>query len=356
MLAVLAAGFGLGAATLASPGPQLRLAEAMTPGAFLGGRTAGAVNHAMAHDLPVGGVLSAAGGVLRWRLFGSGGPQVTVGCGGWLFLTEELRPWPGADAAMAARAAVLHRIATGLMAKGIAFQVILVPDKARIVRQAGCGVRYPAQARTRYDAFAALLGGLNWVDVRASYAGIRTPLYYRTDTHWNQDGAAIAAAATAAGADAPVGRDRPFRTDFGPPADRAGDLLRLMSLDHVPDLAIELRPLPDREGVATTTETNPPPDTGGLLDDAAAPEIALIGSSYSTNANFKGALEQAFAGPVGQFAQEGGGFWRSARDYFRSRAFRETPPKLVLWEIPERVVGQPIGEAEAAFLKDWEGR
>ena len=72
---------------------------------------------------------------------------------------------------------------------------------------------------------------------------------------------------------------------------------------------------------------NPPADTGGLLDDAPVPEIALLGSSYSVNANFLGALEQAESAPIGQFAQSGGGFWGSARDYFRSPAFKETPPE-----------------------------
>ena len=94
MVAILAVGFGLGVATLAKPGPQRRLAETMSLGAFLGGQTAGAVNHAMAHDLPIGDLLSEAGGILRWRVFASGGPQVTVGCNDWLYLTEELRPWP----------------------------------------------------------------------------------------------------------------------------------------------------------------------------------------------------------------------------------------------------------------------
>ena len=129
-----------------------------------------------------------------------------------------------------------------------------------------------------------------------------------------------------------------------------------MSLDHVPDLTIPLRPLPDRERPATTKEVNPPADTGGLLDDAPVPEIALLGSSYSVNANFLGALEQAESAPIGQFAQAGGGFWGSARDYFRSPAFKETPPKLVIWEIPERVVNQPISDEEAAFLRNWRGQ
>ena len=356
MIAVLVIGFGLGVATLASPGPMRRLHETLTPQAFLGGRTAGAVNYAMAHDLPIGDTLAMLGGMIRWRVFDSGGPQVTPGCDDWLFLTEELRPWPGGDAAMAKRAAALHTVAAALAQQGIALQVVLVPDKTRVERAHACGVPYSAQSIARYPAFKAMLNGLQVVDVLAAYDGVRNPLYYRTDTHWNDDGAAIAAAAVGAATDAPIARDQPFKTTLAPETDRAGDLLRLMSLENMPDLPIKLRPLPDREQPPTTAPVNPPPAAGGLLDDAPVPEVALIGSSYSVNANFLGALEQALSAPVGQFAQAGGAFWGSARDYFRSPAFKETPPKLVVWEIPERVVNQPIGDEEAAFLRDWRGQ
>ena len=356
MVAVLAIGFGLGVATLASPGAQRRLADTLTLPSFLGGATAAAVNYDMAHDLPIGDALSAAGGVLRWRVFGSGGPQVTVGCNDWLYLTEELRPWPGATAAMQARADALHAVAAGLAQQGIALQIVLVPDKRRVEQAGACGVRYSAQAQARYGVFLSMLQGLRVVDLLASYGGIRNQLYYRTDTHWNQDGAAIAAAAVAAATDAPIDRDRPFHTEYGAESARPGDLLRLMSLEAVPDgLPIKLRPLPDREAPATTTETNPPAQTGGLLDDAPVPDVILLGSSYSVNANFLGALEQSLGAPVGQFAQAGGAFWLAARDYFRSPAFHETPPKLVIWEVPERVVNQPISADEAAFLRNWRG-
>ena len=357
MIAILAIGAGLGIATLASPSPLRRVTETLNLPAFLGGQTAGAVNNAMAHDLPIGDALSAAGAVLRWRVFGSGGPQVMVGCRDTLFLTEEVRPWPGSDAAMQARSNGLHAVAKDMAAAGIALQIVLVPDKRRVMQAEACGVPYAEQADQRYAAFLTQLAGLPVVDLLATFSGVRTPLYYRTDTHWNQDGAALAAAATAAATVAPIDRDRPFQTVYGPEADRVGDLLRLMSLERVSDrLPVKLRPLPDLEAPATTTEIKPPDAAGGLLDDAPVPEVVLLGSSYSVNANFHGALEQALAAPVGQFAQAGGAFWLAARDYFRSPAFRETPPKLIVWEMPERVVNQPLGDEEAAFLRNWRGQ
>ncbi len=73
----------------------------------------------MAHDLPFGPALSTAGGILRWRVFGSGGPQVNVGCNGWLYLTEEMRPWPGSQQSMQRRAEATRRIAASLAKQGI---------------------------------------------------------------------------------------------------------------------------------------------------------------------------------------------------------------------------------------------
>ena len=351
MIAVLAGGFVLGILALARPGPQAKLGQAMTLEAFLAGRTAGAVNHAMAHDLPGGAWLQAAGGALRWRLFGSGGPQVAVGCDDWLYLMEELRPWPGAAQAMAARADGLRRVAAALAERGIALQVALVPDKARVQAGTRCGVPYSAQAQARLAAFKALLGGLPVLDLAPALAAAAVPAFYRTDTHWNESGAALAARAVVAALQAAPKRDRAFATAGGPEADRAGDLLRLMSLEDVPDLAFKLRPLPDRERPEATTQTEGPAEAGGLLDDAPAPEVALLGSSFSLNGNFHGRLQEALGASVGQFGQAGGAFWGAARDYFRSPAFAESPPKLVIWEFPERVVGQPIGPDEAAFLK-----
>jgi alginate O-acetyltransferase complex protein AlgJ len=351
MIVILVGGFVLGVIALSRPGPQQQLRDTMTLDSFLAGRTAGAVNHAMAHDLPGGPLLQAAGGVIRWRFFGSGGPQVSVGCKDWLYLTEELRPWPDAAKSMAARADTLHKVAAELKARGIVLVVVLVPDKARIESATTCGVPYSAQARARLAAFKALVTDLPVVDLAPLFQSMHVPVYYRTDTHWNQLGAAAAARAVAdAVKNAPIARDRVFKTEAAPEADRAGDLLRLMSLENVPDLPIKLRPLPDREALETTKQTEGPAEAGGLLDDAPVPEVALLGSSFSLNGNFHGRLQEDLGAAIGQFGQAGGAFWGSARDYFKSQAFTETPPKLVIWEFPERVVGQPIEAEEAAFL------
>ncbi|EFH13508.1 alginate O-acetyltransferase AlgX-related protein [Teichococcus cervicalis] len=357
--AVLLLGLGAwqGIAALSTRQAEARLRPVMTADAFLDGRLTGAVNHVLAHLLPADATLRAAGGLFRWGLFGSGGPQLRVGCDDWLYLTEELRPWPRPEADMRARAEGLARAARALAERNITLLVAVVPDKARRHPEHLCGAPWSAQAQARHDAFMALLQarGLNALSLLPALRGA-DPAYYRTDTHWNQEGAAAAAAAIAAHLPPGVAlaREQRFATTLedternGP-----GDLLRLMSLDNMPD---PFRPRPDREHRATTAalEGSEPAGGGGLLDETPAPEVVLLGSSYSLNGNFLGALQQALDSTVISFAQAGGGFSGAATSYFASEAFRDTPPRLIVWEMPERVVAQPLSEAEQALLRRWD--
>ena len=111
MIVTLALGFSLAVAALASSSAQNRLAGASGWRALLDGRTAAVIGHATAHDLPIDGFLRAAGGVWRWVLFRSGGPQVWVGKHDWLYLTEELRPRNDAIAVMQRKADDVKQVA-----------------------------------------------------------------------------------------------------------------------------------------------------------------------------------------------------------------------------------------------------
>ncbi len=350
-VALLGWGVWQGVAALRSDAAQARLSPTLTAEAFLAGRTTAAVNHVMAHHLPADPWLRAAGGLFRWGAFGSGGPQVRVGCEGWLFLTEELRPFDGAGAAMAERVAALRRIHAMLAERGITLMLAVVPDKARVHGEMLCGAPRAAQAEARLATLDAALAGLPHVPLLPPLAALaaRQPAFWRTDTHWNQDGAATAATAIAdAVRAAPIARRADIRTTRGPDeTETPADLLRLMGLDIVP---APWRPRRDRQHEATTTV--PPAEGGGLLDDGV-PEVVLLGSSYSVNANFHGALQQALGAAVTSLAQAGGGFHGAAQAFFGGATFRESPPRLIVWEFPERVIGQPITPAEREFLRTW---
>lgn len=350
---ILAWGLWQGVQALRTESAQQRLAPTLNLEAFLAGRFAAAINYVMAHNLPVDPQVRAAGGIFRWGLFNSGGPPVRVGCDGWLFLTEELRPFDGAEAAIAERAAVLGRVQRALAERNITLVVAVVPDKARVYSSQLCGAPWSAQSQGRLAAILAAFraNGVEALDLQPVLAGVaaREPSHWRTDTHWNQQGAAAAAAAIAARASAAsIERREGIRTTLAAQESEApADLLRLMGLDIVPD---PWRPRRDRQNLATTTL---PESGGGLLDDEAVPQVALLGSSYSANANFHGALQQALSAPVTVVAQQGGGFHGAAATFFGGATWRETPPRLIVWEFPERVVHQPITAQERAFLDRW---
>ncbi len=78
-----------------------------------------------------------------------------------------------------------------------------------------------------------------------------------------------------------------------------------------------------------------------LFGDAGLPNVALIGTSFSRNSNFVGFLQKALNAPVGNFSKDGGEFSGAAKAYFESPAFKQTPPKLLIWEIPERDLQTP---------------
>ncbi|MDB5414932.1 MAG: cell division protein FtsQ [Rubritepida sp.] len=351
VIGILAWGMSEGIRAIDSPSAQTRLQPTLNFEAFLAGRTAGAVNYVMAHNLPIDPWARAAGGLFRWGLFRSGGPQVRVGCNDWLFLNEELRTWPDAEAAMAERAEALSRIRTRLAAQNIALVVAVVPDKARVHHDQLCGAPLSAEAEGRYDRMMAALESRGLAPIsllpRLQALAVERPAFWRTDTHWNQEGAAAAAVEIARHAQS-LNIDRPggFTTRLAAEETNGpGDLLRLMGLDIVPDW---LRPPVDRQHLAHTDA--PEPAGGGLLDDDAAPQVALIGSSYSINANFHGALQEALGAAVTNLAQAGGGFSGAASTYFSGVTFRESPPRLIIWEIPERVMVQPVTADERAFF------
>jgi alginate O-acetyltransferase complex protein AlgJ len=60
--------------------------------------------------------------------------------------------------------------------------------------------------------------------------------------------------------------------------------------------------------------------------------------SYSTTSNFAHFLEYSLQTNIANFAKEGGDFSGSVNTYLKSAAFKETPPKMIIWEIPERMI------------------
>jgi alginate O-acetyltransferase complex protein AlgJ len=313
----------------------------------------GEVTHKIAKQLSKAAVPEQAANLERgasWLALHDTGPRVRTGCPGWLFLTDEMRINRHAQANADIKAGVVRDVQQRLAKRGITLLVAVVPDKSRIASAQLCDLRRPAQLQDRAVAWVDGLNkaGVMALDLAPSLQPLGAAAYLRTDTHWSEAGSAIAAKAVARqvqamGISATPHKD--FEVSVQDPARRPGDLVRLAGLEWLP---LAWQPTP--EFVATTRINEKVAQAQGddnlddLFGDDNLPNVALIGTSFSRNSNFAGFLQQAVGAPIGNFAKDGGEFSGGANGYFNNPAFKQTPPKLVIWEIPERDLQTPYSE------------
>ncbi len=324
---------------------------------FREGRLTTTLEKQLDQKLPMrAGLIAAANGV-RYLLLQAGGDQVQVGRGGWLFLTQELQPDANASANQAERLALIAQVSGALQRRGVHLMVALVPDKARVYAPFLVRACYPAWHQGRYGTAMTALKtlGVDTVDLLAPLkeAARTQEVYYRTDTHWNQTGAQVAAGAVAKHfvAQGLTLTDTSAWTSTQAPVahERNGDLIRLMGLEPAPHW---LRPAPDLEAPQHTVANSP--STAGpaasLFGSSATP-VVLTGTSYSLRGNFQGHLQQALSARVLNAAKDGAGFVQATGDYLNDEAFQTDPPQVLVWELPERFLTLPL--ATDPIGPDW---
>lgn len=291
---------------------------------------------------------------VSWVLLGDLGPRVRGGCPGWLFLKDELEIHPDPAGAAAMRAELAARAGERLAARGAKLLLVIVPDKSRIEREHLCGLRRPARFEGRVAGWVADLEarGVSALDLAPALAGQPGERYYRTDSHWNEEGArasaqAIAGRLRAQGLAQAVPAPGPLAAERVP---RRGDLVRVAGLDGLPD-GIG----PGVEIVQRYAVPAPAAASDDLFGDAGVPKVAVVGSSYSRSANFVPFLARELGEPVVNAAREGADFDGAARAYLEGATFRDTPPRIVVWEVPERAIGIPPKPAERQWLESLAG-
>ena len=317
--------------------------------------------------MPMRTELIALANTLRYQMLNGSGDQVRIGKNGWLFLTEEIQyegdqgkpPVNQPEESLRIRLDLIAAIAQRLNTQGVRLVVALVPDKARIYEQQMSGQAYPSYNTTRYSQVLTELANRQVVTVDLlsplQLAALEKPVYYKTDTHWNQDGAKVSAMAIAS-AISKLGIElekTQFKTTVAAQVQaRSGDLIRLMGVEKAPE---SLRPILDREASAVTQEVQEVQVTGagiGLFADSAVP-VVLTGTSYSLRGNFHGYLQQAIGSKVLNTAKDGGGFVQALTAYLKDDSFKSSKPKILVWEIPERMFKSALTE-EMGWLKSIE--
>ena len=284
---------------------------------------------------------------MQWNLTGDWGPSVRGGCDGWLFLTDELELYPDRLKSAALRASIATALNARLNERGIKLLMVIVPDKTRIESAHLCGLRRPALFEKRIANWQAQLTGVEVLNLEPVLQALPGERYYRTDTHWNEAGANAAAGAVAArlaklGWVKAAGGEVALNAARTP---RSGDLIHLAGLDALPGF---LRPQAELAQVTKVAPVAVASDD--LFGDAGLPTTALVGTSYSRNSNFVPFLEHRLDAPVANLAKDGGDFAGAATAYFAGKTFRSDPPRVVIWEVPERVIEAPVKEIERTWL------
>jgi alginate O-acetyltransferase complex protein AlgJ len=326
-------------------------AELKNPSKILSGESTRRFTKLLNQHFVLGAMFNQIERGIQWNLTGDLGPGVRAGCGDWLFLTDELEVYPDRVKSAQLRATLAQLLNNRLKERGIKLLMVVIPDKTRIENAHLCGLNRSAVFDQRVASWLGTVSshGVATLDLTATLANMPTERYYHTDTHWNEVGANAAAravenalvtlkwATTSPGSAVTLNPER---------AARSGDLVHLAGLDGLPGF---LRP---RVELAQVTHVEPVSvASDDLFGDAGLPTIALIGTSYSRNSNFVPFLEHHLGEPVANLARDGGDFSGAATAFFEGSTFRSNPPRIVIWEVPERVIESPVKDAERKWFK-----
>ena len=358
-LLLLAAGCATLLWRLAANAPAL--GRQLATAGWTDGAVTAALDHEVGLSMPSSAALDAALHGLLYAATGDADPQVRQGCPGWLFLSEETASTPQGERNLQQRLRLAGLLRAALAQRGIVLVSVPVPDKVEQARSQLCGLAVSAQAAGRRQAWwagTALTAPTAPTAATAPtapttptapqvdlHAGWPAPGYWRTDTHWDRAGASFAAGRVAASvltiiAPGNTGMDQHIAATAQV---RSGDLARLAKLDgNAPPFG----PPPEFDRAHTLAIAR----GGSLLDDVAAPQVLLAGSSYSLNSGFQDALQLALRQEVSQQSRTGSGFAGSLLDLL-AQPQRLADVKVVVGEWPLRVLYQPLTAPERAFLQ-----
>jgi alginate O-acetyltransferase complex protein AlgJ len=280
-------------------------------------------------------------GMLSYGLFREGRRGVLIGTDGFLFSAEEYESAPDAQANLTANVDFITRSAKTIEASGAKLLVAIVPAKARIYPGQRGRYAWPPEPEVRLQRAVALMqqNNIDAIDLSHALRAAKSEdqVFLKTDTHWTSFGASAAAKAISAKARgmAELGGEVPVTMTAGIAELHRGDLLRFIRLGLFAETAG-----PEADRLVTWTADVETGET--LLGDSSIP-VALVGTSYSADPrwSFRAFLADALKADVLNVAAEGKGPFDPMSEYLSSAPFRDTPPKLVVWEIPERFLDDP---------------
>jgi alginate O-acetyltransferase complex protein AlgJ len=322
---------------------------------ILSGEWASSFEKGFDQSLPLRGSGIATWTALEWLAFGETRAGALVGRAGWLFTDEEFKFYPKELSETQAKLERIVALNRRLKQQKITLLVALLPSKARAVSQHLGRYVLPNYTQNRYSSFRNALLQAGILAPNLERVLNNTPkqapeqaseLFLRTDTHWTPKGAKKVAFALSQSVKTlpPLLPKQRFISQKGESQSYAGDLLKYLPLG----IWAKFGPAPDTLETWKTEQVTPPKagSSGDLLGNDLlgnnAVSVALVGTSYSANSkwNFAGFLQEALQTEVLNVALEGKGPMIPMTDYLENAAFKESPPQLIIWEIPERFLPQ----------------
>ncbi len=291
-------------------------------------------------------------GAIDYLFFAEGRTGVVVGRHDWLYTSEEFAAPPGAEQRVAAHLVRVKQVREVLAQRGTGLIVALLPAKARVYSEHLGGHAPDAMHAMLYDHVQSELRaqGIVAPDLLGAMLLCKhhDSVFLHTDTHWTAAGARCSAtqlAQAAQGAGLATRTPTRYATQVESTESHRGDLTKFLALEPWFEAL-----LPDLETIPLSRTAPTTASAGALLDDAPAPEVVLVGTSYSANPrwNFAGALQQTLGEEVANFAAEAEGPFTPMREYLRSAGFAARPPRLVIWEMPERYFPMEDGTRAAS--------
>lgn len=292
----------------------------------------------------LGALAAAATGADSAATQAAASPHVIVGTDDWLFSAYDRLPAQALDK-VERNLNLIAQAQKALQAQGVQLVVLIIPSKLELYEAHWAeGTTLPPWQRTLYaDALARLraAGGLA-LDLKTpllAAARQQDDLFFKLDTHWTPSGAAQAAQALAR-----QWQDEPKLQAALKELPEASSQLKWRSLKKrspIRDLAKLAGPPYSRlpaETFAVFQFSQAQP--AHLLDAVTPPGIVLIGSSFSGDwTGFADALRFNLQREVLNFVVVGdAGPWFVMKSYLESPHWRNARPKVILWEMLERVL------------------
>jgi len=275
---------------------------------------------------------------VQYLIFGEGASGAVFGRDGWLFSNQEYLVPNDFAVNMDNQLAQIAEVNDTLLASGKRLIILPVPMKLDVQRSHALD-QPSSQAVGLHDEFIARLQQQQIAvsPVREAFltAVEQQDLFVRNDTHWNPDGARLAAMELARQHPELMG-DRQYVSAFAGHKSIKGDLVNFLNFN--PDLRPQYFAPVDIQ-LYETVDKQPASGAEALFGEVRH-SLMLVGTSYSRidDWNFVGFLKEALQSDLLSVAVEAKGPFHAMDEFLASDASSDPALTTVIWEFPVRTL------------------